>query len=192
MQLAKDKDGTTDTALMLAYRAGNTSAFDELYHRHRAPLYRYVLNSCDGEAIAAELFQDIWTRVIDARHGYTESAPFQAWLYRIARNRLIDFYRANNKHSDTKELTENIEPQITQLQTPLQPDEIAELAARKDVLETALTALPSDQREVVLLRHIAGFGVQEIALLIDENAETVKSRLRYAFTKLRKHMRTLI
>ena len=174
---------------MIAYRDGDTESFDELYRRHRKPLYRYVASSCEQAATAAELFQDIWTRVIDARHGYSESAPFQAWLYRIARNRMIDHYRANRKINETTTFDATIETQITQIQTPLQPDEITDLLNRENALDEALSSLPTDQRDAVLLRHIAGFSVKEIASIIDENTETVKSRLRYAFTKLRKQLR---
>lgn len=191
MDTAIDNDQISDTHLMIRYRDGDVDAFDELYHRHKSTLYRFMVNSCNSNAVAAELFQDVWARVVNGRHGYSDSAPFAAWLYRIARNRLIDFYRSDKNSKLTTSLDLDNESHVTQLQTPLQPDELAELATRKDALSVALAALPDEQREVVLLRHIAGFGVQEISELVNENAETVKSRLRYAFTKLRKQLRML-
>lgn len=191
MDTAIDNDQISDTHLMIRYRDGDVDAFDELYHRHKSTLYRFMVNSCNSNAVAAELFQDVWARVVNGRHGYSDSAPFAAWLYRIARNRLIDFYRSDKNSKLTTSLDLDNESHVTQLQTPLQPDELAELATRKDALSVALATLPDEQREVVLLRHIAGFGVQEISELVNENAETVKSRLRYAFTKLRKQLRML-
>lgn len=191
METALDKEQISDTTLMIRYRDGDVDAFNELYSRHKSTLYRFMLNSCNTDAVAAELFQDVWARVVNGRHGYSNSAPFAAWLYRIARNRLIDYYRSNKNRKLTTSLDLEDETQVTQLQAPLLPDEVAELATRKDALSTALATLPDEQREVVLLRHIAGFGLQEISELIDENSETVKSRLRYAFTKLRKQLRML-
>ena len=177
--------------LMVRYRDGDLDAFNELYNRHKTALYRFMRSSCSTEAIAAELYQDVWARVVNGKHGYSSNSPFAAWLYRIARNRLIDFYRSNKISTLSSSFDTENDEHVTQLQTSLQPDEITELASRKDALSSALDSLPEEQREVVLLRHIAGFGVQEIAELVDENTETVKSRLRYAFTKLRKQLRRL-
>lgn len=176
---------------MLAYQDGDVDSFNELYRRHKTALYRFMISSCNTEAIGAELFQDVWARVVNGRHGYTSTAPFTAWLYRIARNRIVDSYRSTKSSPVNTSVQFDEEYHVTQLQTPLQPDELTELANRKDALTEALATLPENQREVVLLRHIAGFSLLEIADLVDENSETVKSRLRYAFTKLRKQLRVL-
>jgi len=131
----------SDKQLMLSYRDGDSSAFNELYRRHRVALYRFIKNSCNTEAAAAELFQDVWS--------------------------------------------------IAQLQVPLQPDELAELSNQSDALQSALSSLPAEQRDAVLLKHVAGFTLEEIATQFEENAETIKSRLRYATAKLRKQLRVL-
>ncbi len=191
MDTAVNKQHATDTDLMLAYQNGDIDSFNELYQRHKTPLYRFMVSSCNSDAIGAELFQDVWARVVNGRHGYTSSAPFAAWLYRIARNRIVDSYRSAKANPIYASIQLDEDSHVTQLQTPLQPDELTELATRKDVLSNALATLPENQREVVLLRHIAGFSLHEIADLVDENSETVKSRLRYAFTKLRKQLRVL-
>ena len=191
MDTALNKQSTTDTELMLAYQDGDINSFNELYRRHKTPLYRFMVSSCSSDATATELFQDVWARVVNGRHGYTSKAPFAAWLYRIARNRIVDSYRSSKASPLHAHVQLDEDTHVTQLQTPLQPDEITELTKRGDALSDALATLPENQREVVLLRHIAGFSLQEIADLVDENSETVKSRLRYAFTKLRKQLRVL-
>jgi len=191
METAIDRQNATDTDLMLAYQDGDIDSFNELYRRHKTPLYRFMLSSCTPEATAAELYQDVWARVVNGRHGYTNTAPFAAWLYRIARNRIVDSYRSSKSSPLSASVQLDEDSHVTQLQTPLQPDELTELSKREDALSSALATLPENQREVVLLRHIAGFNLQEIAELVDENSETVKSRLRYAFTKLRKQLRVL-
>jgi len=176
---------------MLAYQDGDIDSFNELYRRHKTPLYRFMVSSCSTESIGAELYQDVWARVVNGRHGYSSTAPFAAWLYRIARNRIVDSYRSTKANPVSGSVQFDEDAHVTQLQTPLQPDELTELANREDALSAALATLPENQREVVLLRHIAGFSLQEIAELLNENSETVKSRLRYAFTKLRKQLRVL-
>ncbi len=189
VETAVTRENATDTDLMLAYCDGDNLSFNELYQRHRTPLYRFILNSCSNEATAAELFQDVWSSVTNARHSYTATANFNAWLYRIARNRLIDAYRSASSNPLKNADTLDEDTQITSLQAPLRPDEVAEACARESVLSSALNTLPVPQKEVVLLRHIAGFTLEEIAELVDEKPETVKSRLRYAFTKLRNQVR---
>lgn len=176
---------------MLAYAGGDAAAFEQLYSRHKSALYQFIFHSCNHEATARELYQDVWLRVIKARQNYQSQAPFNAWLYRIARHRLIDHYRQQQRapltesHDDNQPFTATLSP------LPLQPDEIAHLSERADALQDALMTLPDDQREAVLLRHAAGMSVAEIAGLVDTGAETVKSRLRYAVKKLRSCLREI-
>src|SRR5690606_11884082 len=81
-----------DEALMLAYAGGDVAAFEQLYARHRLRLYRYLLGQLRDGALADELFQDVWQKVIAARAGWTPDASFATWLYRIAHNRLADHW----------------------------------------------------------------------------------------------------
>jgi len=181
-----------DSELMLAYAGGDTGAFESLYSRHKHPLYRFILNSCGNEAHAHELYQDVWLRVVNNRNSYVNDAPFNAWLYRIAQNRLIDHYR-QKAAPDTEfmYIDEEHTAVATLLGQPLSPDEVASLTQRADVLTAALQKLPPAQREAMLLRHIAGMSVKEIAEFVNEGAETVKSRLRYAVTKIRSQLQEL-
>src|SRR4026208_1276629 len=82
-----------DEQLMLAYRGGDARAFETLYVRHRARLFRFVLRSIKVRALAEELYQEVWMRVIEARTTYKPSARFTTWLYTIAHNRLVDHWR---------------------------------------------------------------------------------------------------
>ena len=81
---------------MLEYRDGDGDAFEVLYARHKGPLFRYCLRHCRERSTAEETFQDVWMRVIGARERYQPRAKFTTWLYRIAHNRVIDRYRADN------------------------------------------------------------------------------------------------
>jgi RNA polymerase sigma factor (sigma-70 family) len=90
-------DSRTDETLMLAWRDGEAAAFEALYARHRARLFRYLLHQCGRREQADEMFQEIWMSVIRARGGYEVSAKFTTWLYRIAHNRVIDGFRARGR-----------------------------------------------------------------------------------------------
>ena len=181
----------TDEVLMRAWIGGDADAFDALYARHRGPLYRFVTNGVGDEALAQELFQDVWLRVVGARASWSPEAPFRAWLYRIARNRLIDGYRRRG-HAAHESFDEESTSAVVEIAGPLRPDEIARLAERSDSLGEALLTLPPEQREAVLLKHVAGMSLAEIADVVGEGAETVKSRLRYGLVKLRRALRETI
>jgi len=89
---------------MLAYQNGDGSAFDLLYQRHKAPLYRYFLRQSVDQASAEELYQEVWLSLIRASARYqvtakftTYTAKFTTYLYHLAHNKLIDHYRKNKK-----------------------------------------------------------------------------------------------
>ena len=175
----------SDERLMLNYRDGDADAFEVLYARHKGALYRYCLRHCAGRSTAEETFQDVWMRVIGARQRYRPRAKFSTWLYRIAHNRVIDRYRAENpgrfQSLDDDERAE-LQPAAGTLCGPerrLHSDRQAERLAQ------AIAELPAEQRDVFLLREEAGLGLDAIAEVSGVGRETVKSRLRYALSKLR-------
>ena len=167
-----------DEELMLAYRDGNAGAFETLYGRHRARLYRFVLRSVKERGMAEELFQDVWMRVIEARNRYAPKARFTTWLYSIAHNRLVDHWR--RKGLSVVDL-ENVEVEGN---SP-NPERQAEARQSLERFAKALEALPPAQREAFLLHEEAGMSVPEIAQATGAGEEAAKSRLRYAIAKLR-------
>lgn len=177
---------TSDEALMLRYRDGNAAAFEALYARHKGPLYRFMLRGSESKAVAEELFQDVWIRVIDARHRYETRAKFTTWLYRIAHNRLVDHYRRQGKwqpYADDGENETAIDCAVGDAQ--LEPENRTELNRLIQRLLDCLAQLPPPQRQVFLLKEEAGLALEAIAESIGSNKEAVKSRMRYAIRKLR-------
>lgn len=169
-----------DEALMQAYAGGDPAAFECLYARHRGPLYRFILRQVRDPATANDLYQGCWEKVIRARASYTDRAPFKAWLYRIARNHVVDYFRRSRPAA---ELTE--EAIGTDSAGPEQVLIGEEAASR---LLSAVNALPAEQREVILLKLEAGLDVATIAEITATGRETAKSRLRYAIAKLKKSL----
>jgi RNA polymerase sigma-70 factor (ECF subfamily) len=169
-----------DEQLMLAYREGDAGAFDELYRRHKGGLYRFVLRSVRERALAEELYQEIWMRVIEARGRYEPQAKFTTWLYTIAHHRLVDHWRKKGLQAvsagDEDDFPENPgeEPQLV-----LEAKQGIERFAR------ALAALPPAQREAFLLHEEADMSPAEIARATGSDPEAAKSRLRYALAKLK-------
>jgi RNA polymerase sigma-70 factor (ECF subfamily) len=178
----------SDEELMLRYREGEAPAFEALYRRHRAPLFRYFLRQCDDRASAEELFQETWTALIRARGTYAATARFTTYLYRLAHNRLMDHYRGLRRapplsYSDNPAPLESVPAGSEQ-----QPERRLESEREHERLLGLIASLPEAQREVFLLRQHTGLSLEEIAGVVGVNAETAKSRLRYALVKLRDGM----
>ena len=169
---------------MLEYRDGAAAAFEALYTRHKAPLFRFVLRSVRERGQAEELHQDIWMRVIEARSRYEPQARFTTWLYTIAHNRLVDHWR----RSGLRVVSLDDEPAAVEEpegNPGLNPERQAPARQGLERLAQAIAALPPAQREAFLLREESGLSVEEIAEATGTNAEAAKSRLRYAMAKLK-------
>jgi RNA polymerase sigma-70 factor (ECF subfamily) len=168
--------------LMLAWVAGDAAAFEQLYGNHRGRLFRFLLRQLRDQALAEELFQDVWQKVVAARAGWKPEAPFGVWLYRIAHNRLADHWRAASHRPPAPE---DADERAARLPDPDTPERNLSEFERRRQLQLALDALPPEQREVLLLRLEQELTLEEIGAITGVGRETVKSRLRYAMDKLR-------
>lgn len=176
----------TDEELMLAYARGELRAFDALYARRRGMLYRYILRGVRERAIADELFQETWSRAVAARARYRSEAKFSTWLLQIAHNLIVDQYRRERPRADADE-TESV---LRLLDAPEddRPEQVLSEFEQRRRLQIVLEALPDEQREAFVLRVESGLGLAEIAEVTGAGHETVKSRLRYAFAKIREKL----
>ena len=170
-----------DEELMAAYRDGDAAAFETLYARHRARLYRFVLRAVKSRPIGEEVFQEIWLRVIEARGRYSPQARFTTWLYTIAHNHLVDHWRKRGLTLVALDGEETL---------GASPDPADQAQARQALerFAAALQALPALQREAFLLHEEGELSVAEIAAATGTNEEAAKSRLRYAMAKLKAAM----
>jgi len=183
----------SDEELMLAYAAGDASAFDALYARHKGGVYRYLARQCRQAGIADELFQDVWMNLIRARASYAPTAKFTTWLYRLAHNRMIDHFRSSGHLTLVSSDDEAHEDAVIALPAARasEPEPRAQNRELGERLRAAVAALPPAQREAFLLQQEGELSLAEIAALTGVGMETVKSRLRYAVSKLRAELADL-
>jgi len=176
---------------MLAYARGSVRAFEQLYARHKGATYRYFLRHADGHvATAEELHQDLWMRVAGSRERYAVRARFATWLYTLARHRLIDHWRSRHAVDIASLEDEATRIAAEEIAAPMSAAQDDPLRATMDAqargrLLRALSEVPPLQRDAFLLHIEGGLSLEEIAELTGRPAETIKSRLRYAYRKLR-------
>jgi len=178
-------DPRTDDALIDAYRAGDADALGVLVARYRRPLFAYILNMTGGQGDADEIFQEVWMRVL--KHiGRYRSRTFYGWLVRIAHNLVIDAARRRRPDVSLDADAASDTPLEARLPGPGRHPGTAlanrELAAR---IVQAVQTLPTDQREVFLLRTKAELPFKEIAAVQGTSINTVLARMHYAVRKLR-------
>lgn len=170
----------SDEKLMHRYAKGDAKAFDQLYARHRGPLYRYFIRQVKNPATANDLYQGAWEKIIKARNRYRPSATFSVWMYAIAHNHLVDYYRGLRTGGD-------VEAEALADDNP-GPDQGAIDGEQSEQLRAGIIALPEEQRTTLLLKLETGLKMEQIASVTGVNTETVKSRLRYAVNKLKRSL----
>lgn len=181
----------TDAGLMLAYARGDASAFERLYARHKGPTYRYFLRHTCDRAAADELQQDVWLKVVRSSGHYRADAHFTTWLYTLARHRLVDHWRSLRGARFVSLDDDTADPAVDaaalgdaagDAADPLDAAIDAQAGLR---LQAALADVPAPQRDAFLLHVEAGMSLGEIAGVAAVPVETIKSRLRYAYRRLR-------
>ncbi len=158
-----------DAALAVRASKGESAAFGLLYDRHVEAIYRYVYYRVRDDAEAEDLTSDVFMRALKAMPRYEPRQAFLAWLYRIARNAVIDRARRGNRQVSYEDALEH--PGADQI---INPDE--ELLAHSDnaMLRGALAQLTPLQQEVVVLRFLEGYSTQEIARIVGKREGTVR------------------
>jgi len=188
------RDERPDEALMVAFRDGDSTAFEVLVVRHRRALFNFLLRSVGRKSRAEELLQEVFVRVIRAKDRYQKTARFSTWLFTIARNLCVDESR-RQRFRRTKSLDERRGGHadglnLLDVTAANQPgvDEQAEGPGLRARMAAAIDKLPDEQREVFLMRQVGGLSFKEIGGAVGAPENTVKSRMRYALEKLRQEL----
>lgn len=174
-----------DAQLMLAYGRGEMRAFETLYARHRAALYRYLMRQAHDTEITNDLFQEVWSRVIVNRARYEARAKFRTFLFTLAHNCFIDHCRRVKSRPGGSSVEDADAADLLPADDGTRPDHELERRETSRCFRAALATLPQEQRDVYLLHEESDLSLEEIARVTGVGAETAKSRLRYAVGKLK-------
>jgi len=170
----------TDAALVLAAKAGDASAFGELYERHRDAIYRFCLARTGTSHDAEDLTSDVFVKALNSIDRYQDRGlPFTAFLYRIARNAAIDRSRTLKQPLSVDGLV--VEPSSKQ-----DVEAEASLAVEKSILLAALSKLKPEHRDVITLRFIEGYAALEVAQMLGKTEGAIRTLQHRALERLRK------
>ena len=163
---------------------GDLSAIREIYLEHHNQVYRFIWSRVHDPTQADDLTGEVFLRMVASLPKYQDRAlPFRAWLYRIARNLVIDNYRWNQNREYVP-----LESVAEDLVGGESPEKITELALAFERVQQALENLAPDQREVVELRFLAGLSLKEVALAVDKTVSAVKSLQHRGLSSLRTNL----
>ncbi|MEX0987285.1 MAG: sigma-70 family RNA polymerase sigma factor [Bacteroidales bacterium] len=177
-----------DQELVIAFLNGDETCIETLINRHRTKVYTYILLTIKNQALAEDLFQETFIKVIQSlRKGkYRDNGRFLSWVIRIAHNLIIDHFRKEKQLNSVS--NDDSEADLFNSKK-LSDDNIEQLMVTEQIrqdLRKLINELPEDQREVVLLRHFGGLSFKEIADHTGVSINTALGRMRYALINLRK------
>lgn len=180
----------SDEMLMLRYQRGDRSAFAQLVGRHKIRVYNFTLRRLRNAAAAEDVAQEAFLRVVQRASEFKHEARFSTWLYTIVRNLCVDHLRRmkHRSHRSLDEPGETGTPLVERVGATTAGSDAERRAASGQMgqrITAAVEALPDDQREVFLLREVAGLPFRDIAELTGTSENTVKSRMRYALERLK-------
>ncbi len=182
----------TDEQLVSAYAAGDNNAFDQLLKRHKARLFNFILSMVKDSDLADDIFQETFVKaIVTIRQGrYNDQGKFIAWIYRIARNLIIDSYRQDKVENQLSTDDENGVNLLnrSEFSEGTVEDTLIGMQIEED-LRALVTELPESQRQVVDMRFYQNLSFKEIAALTGVSINTALGRMRYAILNLRRMAR---
>ncbi len=195
MPSGKDLRELSDQEIVALARDGREAAYRELIHRYERPVFSLIYRMVRDRALAEDLAQDTFVKVLNALESYRPEYKFSSWIFKIANNVAIDQLR--RRELDTLSLdgapdartADEIEATALQAvdrtETPLAELESRELGS---LIEQAIGKLRPEYRACILLRHVEGRSYEEIAEALDLPLGTVKTYIHRARHELREYL----
>ena len=180
--MCRDEQSESDAELIRRLQAGDISAFDALFNKYRRGLMAYLVQRCSDHALAEDVVQDVFVRFVEHIQGLHPERGAAGWLYRVARNRMIDTVRRRRDVLPGAALPEQADP----LQAP--PGEALERGEDTARVRSALARLPEKDRDVLTLRFFGDLAFKDIATTLKRPLGTVLWQSRRALQRLRQEL----
>lgn len=155
-------------ALVVKAQKGDADAFGKIYDHFIQSMYRYVfykVNDKDVEDIVETLFMKAWENI--GKYKNQKQKSFRAWIFRIAHNLVVDYYRMNREHS-------SLDPRISDKKRESDPADMAQLSLNNDYLRSAINNLKPNYQQIILLKFINELENPEIAKILKKSEGSVR------------------
>ncbi|MDO8601903.1 MAG: sigma-70 family RNA polymerase sigma factor [bacterium] len=171
--------------IVAAAKRGDALSFGKLYDHYVKPIYRFIAVKVSVRQEAEDLTHEVFLAAWQKLPSFTfQGFPFSSWLYRIARNRVIDHYRTKKQHADINEIDEKLLGMIDSHESGVD----TALDLRK--IYTAMKKLSADQQDVLILRFVDDLSPKEIAEVLDKTEGGVRIIQYRAIEILKKQLTT--
>jgi RNA polymerase sigma-70 factor (ECF subfamily) len=171
----------TDELLMEAVKNGDLQQASALFERYNKRIFNFLARLTMDRALAEDLTQNVFLRIIKYRNSYREGARFQSWIYQVARNVFSDHYQAHkNKFSDFVD----VEKVSDSLYDTADGDTLDE---QERLLQRSMAKLSEEQRELLILTRFQHMKYEEVAAIMDTTVANIKVKVHRAILKLREH-----
>src|SRR5688572_32774824 len=154
--------------LVAEARDGDPEAFAAIFDRFHEPVYRFIVSRIHRPTDAEDLTQLVFVKALEALPRYeSRGVPFGGWLFRLARNTVIDDVRTRHDHADLDAAAGHAGPDAG-------PDEVTVARQELDEVAVALSSLTDEQRDAIALRFFAGLSAREAAAVMGKQEGTVR------------------
>ena len=171
----------TDEQIMEAVKNGDLQQASVLFERYHKKIFNFLARMTMDRALAEDLTQNVFLRMIKYRHTYREGNRYQSWIYQVARNVFSDHYQAHkNRKSDFMTIDKISDAMMD-------PEEGTEQVEREKILHRSMARLSEEQRELLVLTRFQQMKYEEVAALMETTVANVKVKVHRAIAKLREH-----
>ncbi len=167
-----------DEQIMQAVQNGDVGRLELLFDRHHRGLYHYFLHLTSNVAASEDLVQEVFFRILKYRHTYQIGTAVRPWMYQIGRNALADQAGKNKNQVALSQAA----PEFRSPEAP--PDRQAQNKEEAALLKRALSAMPQEKREVIVMSRFLELKYDEIAHVLNVEVGTVKVRVHRALREL--------
>lgn len=185
--VSRREKGEEERQLVRLAQSGEEAAFEELIRRHQKRVSSLVGGILRRREDVEDVVQQVFLKVFVSLKRFDQRSAFSTWLYKISVNECWDYLRKKKVRPLTYE-ADMSEEQVSRLDGVVSADRPSQnpnaMAEARDLLERMMEKLPDQDRQLLVLKEVEGFSVQELAEMLDLNVNTVKVRLFRARARL--------
>jgi RNA polymerase sigma-70 factor (ECF subfamily) len=186
MNRQRGPDSADEKNLLSRAIEGDPEAFGDLYERYMNQIYRYIYYRVGDQGLAEDFTETVFLKVWENLSSFDITRiSFKGWLFRVAQNRLVDYYRTRKTQQSLDEVFDVPDPQLS-------PEELVIASEHEALVISALRQLKQEYQDVLTLRFINNLSHAETAKTLDRSVGAVRVLQHRALQALDKQIEVLI